>query len=406
MSLEEQLIDLKVNLNLKGQILLNTWTELTSLLDTYQAKLAVKETQARVRYETNATLGDVEKLRSEMTVLKNRLTRTQLEVTAKDNTIFQLKSDLAHVQSKLIVTQQQLKTRSSPSVASSNHGMANLASIVPEETSTGVQMKMENDDEQSGKNGSSPQSDSWEVRDAETSSIVIHSESKQHIRSQKRRQPRPEKDSDSSCKVFKTESGDTSFESDMSMSESNNSYYQNDRQDPGEREESDPVPVAMVLKTNTDTAYCSHPVGDGVIPAEGTNLVVHSREQIPATEKILRPRRRCHLCYSHGRRKDTRFYCPACPRQPAFCNDPCFEIYHSKLHKVSIPQGENPTAAIKREFMRGEFLNNPTDGASNFANERDSFQTLAQRENPYLAITCKQEQDQDGASNFSNEEDT
>jgi hypothetical protein len=108
---------------------------------------------------------------------------------------------------------------------------------------------------------------------------------------------------------------------------------------------------------------------------QGTNLVIHAREQIPATEKMMRPRRRCHLCYSQGKRKDTRFYCPACPRQPAFCTEPCFEIYHSKLHKVSIPLGENPTTAIKREFLKGEILVCPTDmtdGASNFSNGTDT----------------------------------
>jgi predicted nucleic acid-binding Zn-ribbon protein len=146
MALEEQLIDLKVHLNLKGQILLNTWTELTSLLDTYQAKLAVKEIQAKVRYE-HTSQKDADNLRSEMTELKTELARTQNEVQEKDNMIFKFKTDLARLQSKLIVTQQKLEACHE----SSNHRMD--LTVTPHATSQGVKIKVENDEEQSGKNG-------------------------------------------------------------------------------------------------------------------------------------------------------------------------------------------------------------------------------------------------------------
>lgn len=39
-------------------------------------------------------------------------------------------------------------------------------------------------------------------------------------------------------------------------------------------------------------------------------------------------RKRCHLCYSNGIRRDTSYFCPNCPKQPSLCLEPCFKIFH------------------------------------------------------------------------------
>ncbi|XP_025423083.1 piggyBac transposable element-derived protein 4-like [Sipha flava] len=39
-------------------------------------------------------------------------------------------------------------------------------------------------------------------------------------------------------------------------------------------------------------------------------------------------RKRCHLCYSKGIRKDTTYFCPSCPEKPSLCHQPCFKNFH------------------------------------------------------------------------------
>ncbi|KAM9305474.1 piggyBac transposable element-derived protein 4-like [Gastrophryne carolinensis] len=55
----------------------------------------------------------------------------------------------------------------------------------------------------------------------------------------------------------------------------------------------------------------------------------HFPELIPSTTKTS-PQRRCCVCQRRGFRKDTRYYCPDCPRTPAMCLRNCFRTYHTK----------------------------------------------------------------------------
>jgi hypothetical protein len=55
----------------------------------------------------------------------------------------------------------------------------------------------------------------------------------------------------------------------------------------------------------------------------------HFISRIPPTEKKASPQRRCVVCYKHGRRKDTVYWCDAC--NVGLCLD-CFRDYHTKLN--------------------------------------------------------------------------
>ncbi|XP_014259734.1 piggyBac transposable element-derived protein 4-like [Cimex lectularius] len=51
-----------------------------------------------------------------------------------------------------------------------------------------------------------------------------------------------------------------------------------------------------------------------------------TRHSVNERGKALR--KRCKLCYSQGRRKDTTYYCSQCPDTPALCLHPCFPRFH------------------------------------------------------------------------------
>ena len=53
-------------------------------------------------------------------------------------------------------------------------------------------------------------------------------------------------------------------------------------------------------------------------------------EYVPSTEKRKDAMRRCYVCSSHGRRKETRFQCATCRK--AFCAVPCFSAYHTMIN--------------------------------------------------------------------------
>ena len=42
--------------------------------------------------------------------------------------------------------------------------------------------------------------------------------------------------------------------------------------------------------------------------------------------------RKCKVCTSQGRRKESSFLCGQCPSKPALCVSPCFQVYHTKKH--------------------------------------------------------------------------
>ncbi|KAK7505006.1 hypothetical protein BaRGS_00003576 [Batillaria attramentaria] len=56
----------------------------------------------------------------------------------------------------------------------------------------------------------------------------------------------------------------------------------------------------------------------------------HCLEQIPPRDIGKRnPQKRCRVCQEKGVRRDSRYYCPACPGQPGFCRiTDCFMSYH------------------------------------------------------------------------------
>ena len=55
----------------------------------------------------------------------------------------------------------------------------------------------------------------------------------------------------------------------------------------------------------------------------------HTIVQLPPTQRKPKPAKRCRVCYSLGKRKESRYYCPACPSQPGLCPKECFAQYHS-----------------------------------------------------------------------------
>ena len=50
---------------------------------------------------------------------------------------------------------------------------------------------------------------------------------------------------------------------------------------------------------------------------------------LPPTQRKSKPAKRCRVCYSRGKRKESRYYCPLCPSQPGLCPRECFSQYHS-----------------------------------------------------------------------------
>ncbi|KAJ1154260.1 hypothetical protein NDU88_007014 [Pleurodeles waltl] len=56
----------------------------------------------------------------------------------------------------------------------------------------------------------------------------------------------------------------------------------------------------------------------------------HFADRIPKTPKKDRPCSRCKVCLKHGKRQESRYYCPQCPSQPGLCIPTCFTLYHTK----------------------------------------------------------------------------
>ena len=54
----------------------------------------------------------------------------------------------------------------------------------------------------------------------------------------------------------------------------------------------------------------------------------HYPSRIPATASRQRPARRCKMCSTDAKRKETVFFCNECSGNPALCAEPCFRNYH------------------------------------------------------------------------------
>ncbi|KAF6207752.1 hypothetical protein GE061_016200 [Apolygus lucorum] len=60
----------------------------------------------------------------------------------------------------------------------------------------------------------------------------------------------------------------------------------------------------------------------------GLGTACHLPTKHPANDRGKALRKRCKLCYSLGKRKDTTYCCPQCPDTPALCLQPCFARFH------------------------------------------------------------------------------
>ena len=54
----------------------------------------------------------------------------------------------------------------------------------------------------------------------------------------------------------------------------------------------------------------------------------HFLELIPPTDKKAKPQKRCVVCHSHAKRKETIYQCDVC--KVPLCAVPCFQAYHTK----------------------------------------------------------------------------
>lgn len=65
---------------------------------------------------------------------------------------------------------------------------------------------------------------------------------------------------------------------------------------------------------------------------DGQLETTHYLENIPRTGQKNLPQRRCKICKEKGLRQMSCFYCPQCPKQPAFCRiRDCFVKYHANM---------------------------------------------------------------------------
>ncbi|KAK6185790.1 hypothetical protein SNE40_007943 [Patella caerulea] len=64
------------------------------------------------------------------------------------------------------------------------------------------------------------------------------------------------------------------------------------------------------------------------LPVPGRMQGNHFPELIPATEKKVRPTKRCHVCAKRGVRAESRYMCDKCGN--ALCVHPCFKEFHLK----------------------------------------------------------------------------
>ena len=56
----------------------------------------------------------------------------------------------------------------------------------------------------------------------------------------------------------------------------------------------------------------------------------HYLKHLSPTEKKSKPTKPCRMCSEEKKRKETRYFCPVCPKNPALCVVPCFKTYHTQ----------------------------------------------------------------------------
>ena len=56
----------------------------------------------------------------------------------------------------------------------------------------------------------------------------------------------------------------------------------------------------------------------------------HFPELIPPTQSKQHPQKRCIVCTSNKKRKESRYQCGDCAHKPGLCPAPCFKIYHTE----------------------------------------------------------------------------
>lgn len=65
-------------------------------------------------------------------------------------------------------------------------------------------------------------------------------------------------------------------------------------------------------------------------PKVKPNQLSHLPEKYEMDDKGRQMRKRCRVCYKHKMRKNTPYFCPACPDKPGLCLGDCFRVYHAE----------------------------------------------------------------------------
>ena len=84
---------------------------------------------------------------------------------------------------------------------------------------------------------------------------------------------------------------------------------------------------SMLLDDCIDILSDYAPAEKKMRPLEQSIDKMHTLSKIPANECKAYPQQRCIECKKRGIRKDSRYFCEACPMKPAFCKS-CFNSTH------------------------------------------------------------------------------
>uniref|UniRef100_A0A803JPT4 PiggyBac transposable element-derived protein domain-containing protein n=2 Tax=Xenopus tropicalis TaxID=8364 RepID=A0A803JPT4_XENTR len=86
--------------------------------------------------------------------------------------------------------------------------------------------------------------------------------------------------------------------------------------------------IPALLFSGVEETVPEMPPSDNVARLIGKHFI----DTLPPTPGKVFAQKACRVCRKRGIRRDTRYYCPKCPRNPGLCFKPCFEIYHTRLH--------------------------------------------------------------------------
>ncbi|CAK9815892.1 PiggyBac transposable element-derived protein 4 [Anthophora plagiata] len=81
------------------------------------------------------------------------------------------------------------------------------------------------------------------------------------------------------------------------------------------------------LPSSSSTAVGRAPHHDRPYRLSG-DIAIHQLERISQSGKSKYPQKRCRVCKTRGKRRDTSYICKLC-RVP-LCKSHCFSIYHTK----------------------------------------------------------------------------